>query len=285
MEKVLVIVIFLITGNSLAVNVEYLRNVEERRQYTNSYRDYYFSCSVTGLVLQWGLNSASLGGYRVEDVGVTTVNNQSDFQYTSILLSALPVPQQSEFELGSVLVISVLTSSSLHLNVSCTNNVELRFTNITIFPKCLRGNGSIVSSINRTVVLEYVLSAPLVRNMSVLVHIFMCSTESPSQLIGRNNKAIGFGEKDELGATSSDLNRDNTMVNIQAILISRQPRETTSLVFILGDANFTAVCSFESNRVQLQARQLCSMVGPGTEPGFNTPTTKYKFFPSPHSNS
>ena len=195
----------------------------------------------------------------MSDVGVTTVTTQSAYSFTSILLSAVPIFQQSGAHLVSVLVISVPRSSTLHLNVSCTNNVLIKFRNVTT-PKCTGKKDDITTSDNRTIVLQHILSAPLLVNSSVLVHIFMCGTDSLLQLIGKGNKAVGFGEKDNVGATGRDLLPDNKMVNIQAVLISRQPLETTTLVFILSDTSFNASCSFKFNRVQLQP-QKC--------PGFN----------------
>ena len=245
-------------GMSMAVKLQFLRKIDRRLQFAASGTDYYFSCSVMGTSLQWGLNSATLGGYKVDDVGVSTVTNKSSFYVTSTLLSAVPLlPQQSGVHFVSVLVISLPKPSTLQLNVSCTNNEVINFTNVTINPKYRgRRSGSIVNYTNRTIVLQYILSAPLLTNSSVLVHIFMCGTDSLSQLIGREKKrAIGFNDQDDVGATVSALFAEKQMVNIQAVLASRQPLETTSLVFILSDTNFTFICSLKSNKVQLLSQK------------------------------
>ena len=186
----------------------------------------------------------------------STVTNKSTFYVMSTLLSAVPLPQQSRVHFVSVLVISVPKFSTLHLNVSCNNNKDINFTNVTINPEYWGPrNGSIATFTSRTIVLQYILSAPLLMNSSVLVHIFMCGTDSLLQLIGRGKQAIGFGDLDDVGAAVSDLSPDNKMVSIQTILISRQPLETTSLVFILGDTNFTFSCSFKSNKVELLSQE------------------------------
>ena len=72
----------------------------------------------------------------MKDVGVTNVTNQSTHSFTSKLLSAVPLPQQSGAHLVSVLDISVPRSSTLHLNVSYTNNILIKFRN-AITPKCM----------------------------------------------------------------------------------------------------------------------------------------------------
>ena len=218
----------------------------------------------------------------MDDVGVSTVTNKSSFYVTSTLLSAVPLTQQSGVHFVSVLVISVPKFSTLHLNVSCNNNKDIDFRNVTINPEYWGPrNGSIATFTNRTIVLQYILSAPLLMNSSVLVHIFMCGTDSLLQLIGTGKRAIGFGDEDDVGATVSDLSPDNKMVSIQTILISRQPLETTSLVFILSDTSFTVVCSFKSNKVQLLSQEKFpgfyftdSMPGDGLSNG--SQTTQYE---------
>ena len=218
----------------------------------------------------------------MDDVGVSTVTNKSTFYVTSTLLSAVPLTQQSGVHFVSVLVISVPKSSRLHLSVSCNNNKDINVTNVTINPEYWGPrSGSIVSFTNWTIVLQYILSAPLLTNSSVLVHIFMCGTDSLLQLIRKGNRVVGFSDEDDIGAAVSDLSPDNKMVSIQTILISRQPLETTSLVFILSDTSFTFVCSLKSNKVQLLSQKMFPRFNstdsmPGDESSNDSQTTQYE---------
>ena len=244
----------------MAVNLQYLREVKDRLQYAKSDTDYYFSCSVDGSVLQWGLNSTSLGGYGVNEVGFATVTNKSTYSFSSTLLSAVPLPQQpGTAHLVSVLVISVPRFSTLDLNVSCSNNILIKFKNVKT-PKCMGEEGDITTSDDRTIVLQHILSAPLLVNSSLLVHIFMCGTESLFQVIGDGSDDLGFAEGDYVGANVTDLFPDNLqMVNIQAVLISRQPPlVTTSLLFILSNTSSNAYCSFKwNNEIHLPSQEDC----------------------------
>ena len=86
----------------------------------------------------------------------------------------------------------------------------------------------------------------------------MCGTENISQLVGRDDSGLGFSKNHEVGETRNDLSAGNTMVNIEAILISRKQFKTTSLVFIISNSNFTVKCSFGSTEIQLPSQQECA---------------------------
>ena len=236
------------------VNLEYLRKVG--RLNSSFVKDYYFICQAEGQVLQWGAGTIPIVGYRKDEVGRTVVNAEKDFNVTSTLLLARPL------EDGGTLFVSVLVISTpgdeLSLSVSCTNNTVLSNISTDVCPKYRKWNDEIHVSEKDTIVFDYILSAPLLqqlKNSSVLLHIFMCGTESLFQLVGRDDSGLGFSKNHRVGETRNDLSADNTMVNIEAILISRKQFETTSLVFIISNSNFTAKCSFESTEVQLQSQK------------------------------
>ena len=238
---------------SCNVTLEYVRRV--RRLQSPSTLDYCFICEAEGQVLQWGADTSSLVGYRKDEVGRTVINAQMDFTVTSTLLLARPL------EDGGTLFVSVLVISTagdeLSLSVSCTNNIVLSNISTDYGPKYRSHDDKTHFFKNRTIVFDYILSLPLLqqKNSSVVLHIFMCGTESLSQLVGRDDRGLGFSKKHKVGETRNDLSADSTKVNIEAILISREQFETTSLVFIISNSNFTAKCSFGSTQIQLQSQQ------------------------------
>ena len=242
---------------SCRVNLEYLRRVR-RFQSPSSTLDCFFICEAEGQVLQWGAGVSvivSLVGYRKDEVGRTVVNAQKDFNVTSTLLLARPLHGGTHFV--SVLIIST-PGEDLSLSVFCTNNIVLSNISTECDPKYRENNDEFHVVKNRTIVFDYILSAPLLlqpNNSSVLLHIFMCETESLSQQVGRDDSGFGFSKNHEVGETRNELSADNTKVNIEAILISREQFETTSLVFIISNSNFTAICSFGSTEIHLKSQQ------------------------------
>ena len=265
---------------SCIVDVEYLRRV--RQFQSPSVLDYYFICEVEGQVLQWGVGTSVIG-YHKDEVGKSVINAQMDFNVTSMLLLARPL------EDGVILFVSALVISTpgdhLSLSVTCTNNIVLSNISTDCAPK-YRDHGDELHVIkNRTIVFDYILSAPLLhlKNSSVLLHIFMCGTESLSQLVGTEDRGFAFSESHEVGKTRKELSTDNTEVNIEAILISREQFESTSLVFIISNSNFTAICSFGSTKRLLQSQQPFAEYFVTPEPitiGLWWTTKKYNIFTS-----
>ena len=231
----------LISGS---VNLEYLRKVDRFNSSVKT--DYYFICEVEGQVLQWGVGTWAIVGYRKDEVGKTFVNAQMDFNITSTLLLARPLEDGGTF-LVSVLVIS-MTGDYLSLSVSCTNNVVLSNVSTDCDPKYRQTNDDFYVFTNIAIAFDYILSTPFLQlnNCSLLLHIFMCKTESLTQQVGRDDSRYSFSSNSEVGETRKELSADNTKVNIEAILISRELLEITSLLFIIDNTNFTAKCSFES---------------------------------------
>ena len=148
----------------------------------------------------------------------------------------------------------------LSLSVFCTNNVVLSNISTDFGPKYRKCNDEVHISENDTIAFAYILSAPLLQQLknSSVLHFFMCRTESLSQLVGRDDSGLGFSKNHRVGETRNDLSVDNTMVNIEAILISREQFKTTSLVFIISNSYFTAKCSFGSTEIQLLSQQACA---------------------------
>ncbi len=231
---------------SKAVNLQSLRKVERLK--SPNLVDHYFCCTAHGTVIQWGINSTSSGGYGINDVGDAVVSIRSNYNYTTTLIYARNVLNKTE--LKSIMIISAFESDELNLILSCNNNDEIDFASTNENPTYNEYTDSIKSTAQ--VALDYVLSFPILQQNSTL-HIFVCGTNSSSQNVGTTIRAVGFTAMDEIGIARKVLSTDTTMVSLLAILSSRSPFETTSFVFVTMTTNFSLICSFGNNMVQLQS--------------------------------
>ncbi len=231
-----------------SINVKYLKRVE--RLMPPDIIDNYFLCSAMGEVIQWGINSTSLGGYGKNEVGNAVASSKNDYNFTTTLVLARPL-QNKTLALKSILILSFNKSVTSNLLVSCTNNIAIVFTDTGKNPMYINSSEKTMSS--NGIALHYVLNTPFHHVKSTVLYIFECQTDSLQQNVGTNIRAVGFNSDDEKGITRNVLSNDKTLVNFQAILNSRNEHGITSMVFVISKANFTLICSFGSNMVQLQS--------------------------------
>ncbi len=230
---------------SFLVSVEYLRRAH--RFGSAHVDDYYFCCNCQGSVIQWGIDNTSLGGYTISDVGTTVVSKGNGYNFTTTLLSARQEDGTVIFD--SILIISVPHNQTTTFEVLCTNNVDINTTSNAVDAK-LGEKGNTTKNTDTDVGLEYILAAPIVQQLqtsSLLTHIFVCGTNSSSQIIGVPTlRAVGFSLTDSPGDTRNVKN-NNATVNFQVILAARFIfYETTTFAFVTTSERFSLTCSYHS---------------------------------------
>ncbi len=177
------------------VQVKYLKRIERFNE--SVITDYYFSCHIEGLEVQWGVNGSSLGGYVSSDVGTAVVSESNEFNFTTSLISAKP--KKNAFLLDSILIIFTGNRQIKNFEVSCNNNMEINITSNQIEPEIL---DFIPPRQGTEIQFEYALAAQLVQNYSQQTSIFVCRSNSTSQDLGIPSiRAFGFSSSDQLGAT------------------------------------------------------------------------------------
>ena len=225
--------------------IEYLKGVH--RFNSTGYTDYYFCCNVIGRFLRWQYNDEPLTGFIVGDAGRVVVDTRSTFNYTATLLSSQPDKENSEqAALDSVFVVS--------FNIEPPSTFEVTCGSTSSFTTKAVGNMSDVvraSSNNSEVVLDYILSSSIVQDKNK-THIFVCGVQNMLQYFEINGSPIGFRGHDDIGQDRTVLSEDGNIVNIQGVLIARQPY-TSALLFVSEDSDVNVTCYFGSHQVKLSS--------------------------------
>ena len=214
----------------------------------------YILCNAVGDVLQWGgANSTSIGGFTKQSlVGSSSVSTKNTTTYVITLLSLRP-SVRSNTMFTSVLVLYSTFGNINDIEISCSNNIDINCTRIEDKPIYTLLQYHI--NTNNNVFVDYVLSAPLFSNSSLLLHIFVGGTNNRYQNIAIQGKsAVGLDGDDALGTTRTSLFIGNNLINLQVILISKQSNVTTTIIFVIEDMNFTLIYGYQSNVVHVQSR-------------------------------
>lgn len=235
---------------SSAITVQFLRKVE--RLHKKPYVDYYFCCNTVGRTLQWHVNSELVGHYGVEDAGHVNITSGNRFNCTSSLLSVEPRGQQYYAMLDSVLVISV-EGNEIPLDVACTNTIRTNHTSNDLLPKYSEVLDELYTIMNQRVTIDYVVAAHIIQASSLLTHVFVCGTNGVLHQIGVDGEGVAFDLSDSVGRTRTIFyDNNNEVVRQQAILSSQGPYETTSLIFVNSNTNFSFSCATAIFEVQIQ---------------------------------
>ena len=222
------------------------------RLHAVNYTDFYFSCHTIGEYIQWQYNEDPLSGFLPERIGTATVNNRGlSYEYTATLLSARPVVNNTrQAELVSLLVISFLNEYPESFTIKCGNNIEFTSTTTGII------GGTFTNVTNNTrrgneLALDYVFtSSDIVRSRKT--HVFICGVQSMFQLIEVSGPSIGFSDRDNIGKVRTIFS-DRETIDIQAILMDREPLQTTSLLIISENSEVIVRCSDEAHSVNLSS--------------------------------
>lgn len=217
------------------------------RLHNANYTDYYFCCNVNGEFLQWQYEDEPLSGFRIGEAGRAIVDVRTTFEYTATLLSSEPDGELAN--LDSVLVVSFRGNHPNNFSITCSGHLSSH----TITAES-------VSNVEFTddqeqVVLDHVISQRIVNRMSI-THIFLCGAKSLLQFISVNDPQIGFGEFDYIGKDRTVLTADSNTVSIQGILIARDPFQTTTLLFVVDDADVHVACFYGQHQANLNASRL-----------------------------
>ena len=216
--------------------------IQVNRFSNSSCIDYYFSCNTFGPMIKWGLNEQTLAGFSLDEVGKTVRSMEQNFDYTATLLSSLRIPGQTHAMLTSILIVSFEKNDSKNFNVTCSNGLIINHTSTTTNPVYVE-NFDNIQTMGDIIALKHVLSGKLIHNSSSLTHILSCSTADRSLTWGINREGIFFHPNDRIGSYITDT-LDGITVFKQAILIARQPHETTSIIFITSDSKINVTCYF-----------------------------------------
>ena len=247
------------------------------RLHSVNFTDFYFSCHTIGEYIQWQYNEDPLSGFLPERIGTATVNNRGlSYKYTATLLSAtLLVNDTRQAELESLLVISFQNEYPESFTVKCGNNIEFRSVTSNITSNTFT---NVINSTRRgnELALDYVFtSSEIVRSRNT--HVFICGVQSMFQLIEVSGPSIGFSDRDNIGKVRTIFS-DRETIDIQAILIDREPLQTTSLLIVAENSDVQVKCSDEAHSVSLSSNSLSSRRNQATLPTVSSPTAvKYMF--------
>ena len=232
-----------------SVNTVFLRKVN--RFQDNRYIDYYFCCNVVGQFLAWQYNNSdSLAAFLPTNIGMAVVSRLSDYQYTTTLLSSRANTNDTRlFELDSILVVSFKNTEPLPFVIACSNEGELSTAIFT--------SDSFASSSQSSegVTLDYVLSSNIVRRSKT--HIFVCGTGFEFQFLEIFGTRIAFSQNDMVGDRKNVLSHDQHTVNIQGILMAKEPFNTTTLLIVADNSVINVRC-FTDNNHQVMLSSLMS---------------------------
>ena len=242
----LIFSISICTATTDEPTIRYLRGVH--RFNSSGYTDYYFCCNVVGTFLHWQYNDDPLTGFRFGDAGCVVVDTRSTFGYTATLLSSQSDPENNQqATLDSVFVVSFSGEPPSTFEVTCSSNSNFSTEAVGNMSEVVRA-----SSNDSEVVLDYVLSRPIVQNKNK-THIFVCGAQDMLQYFEINGPTIGFSGHDDIGRARTFLSEDGNIVNVQGVLIARHPYTSTSLLFVSEDSDVTVTCFFGSHQVQLSS--------------------------------
>ena len=264
MSKAFIIhLIFLITSCTTTAadqpNLQYLSGFQ-RLSGTN-YTDFYFCCNVVGEFLQWQFNDEPLTGFRVGEAGRVVVDTRSTFNYTATLLSSEPLDNH-QAKLDSLLIVSFYGEHPRTFDVTCSSLVGF----MTVTAESVTSD-VIGSNAKGGIVLNHVLSREIVQNRNK-THVFVCEVPDMLQFFSISGTPIGFTDHDHIGQDRTVLSDDWNTVELQGVLIARQPFQSISFLFVTTEeSEVTVTCSYESHQVQLSSLTLST-----TEPSSTNAT-------------
>ena len=229
------------------LTIRYLKGVH--RFNDTGYTDYYFCCNAYGRFLRWQFNDEPLTGFVVGHVGRVVVDTtRSTFEYTATLLSSQPDPENNQQAImDSVFVVSFSGEPPSTFEITCSSNSNFSTEAVGNMSEVVRA-----SSNDSEVVLDYILSRPIVQNKNK-THIFVCGALDMLQYFEINGPPIGFSGHDDIGQDRTVLSENGNIVNIQGVLIARRPYTSTALLFVSEDSDVNVTCYFGSHQAQLSS--------------------------------
>ena len=188
----------------------------------------------------------------------------SEREYTATLLSSQSNEQQ-EAMLDSVLVVSFRGGHPHNFSITCRSHLS----SMTVSAQNVSAVLSTATDHEKNVALDHVVSGRIVKTKRN-THIFTCGTLYPLQFIDINVPQIGFSGSDYIGRARTLLTEDGHIVNIQGVLLGREPYQTTTLIFVADNVDVRVTCFFNQYRANLTASHIVTTEEPTV---LSSPTT------------
>ncbi len=218
------------------VTLKFVRGVP--RLNTEEYIDYYFYCQIKGIFLHWQYEDEPLTAFRPNDVGHSLVNVRSNYEYTATLLSSRPADNNNRY-MDSIVVVTSRSDASF--NVTCTNDFVSE-TEPSQHPKSALSSAR---TNNSDIVLNYISSANIVRNIST--HIFVCGVQHSTQILSVDGLSIAFTEGDHVGVHRAGSSSIDT-VDVQGIVIARTPFTIISMLIVARNSDVNVTCFYDTQQ-------------------------------------
>lgn len=241
------ITIALSTGS---VTLEFIKGVT--RLNNTGYTDYYFCCNVVGHFLQWQYDFQPLTIFQADDeVGRSSVDIRSGFEFTVTLLSSEPVENNNK-AMDSIMVISFIGEVPSSFQMTCSNGLNTRtifagpVTNVTNTSVAIDTIGN-----NPEIILDYVSSGLIVRNTTT--YIFICGTGYSSQLMQANRGTpLLFTSGDSLGVHRI-ASASTYKIAEQGIFVGKTPY-IASILIVANNAGAEVSCFYQNGVIRLQSQ-------------------------------